>query len=717
MKNKKLIITALMIICLGCNTAFADFKEHFDLAQNYLSQYQYSSAITEFKNALSINYMDVSARVGLVNAYLARGRSYAINDKNWEKAANDYRNALFYLEYYPNNQDAINNSANITAQVTSNLEKCLNAINYDRSPQNRYNTATKLRAIPNFGAAAYEFAQSLGDKSLQKSSFEQIGEILETLDNKPKAAEYYKKAVAIAPSDLNLRLTYAKTLDNIKNYDLAIKEYSYILAKSTSDDKEILYTLERIFSKKLEQEPKNASFNANMGAILQKEGKFNEALGYYQQAEELDPTNLDTRINVGTLYQQKGDYKTAIKAYDTVLTLEPNNVKANLYKAQCNEKLGEDKLAHEGYKKVLTIDPENQIIKNQMLETVKKTMNIQQFVDYVKTNYSSNNPEDIIYDYAIELHKANKTDDAIYLYNEVLKMSPSIDIQAQIYVNMALAQTQGKNFDEAISILNMAKEKFPTNVSIKENLKNIENMKTDNQMNIAYDFYNEKKYDKAIEAYMAVTPVSANSMLGVASSYQELGDTQKAIEYYKKALELKPLDSDIAYYIAALYGQHEDWENAKNYLSKSIAFNKNNKQAIEYLNSIEEMEKSNLLNNAISKYEENNYEESLKDLNTLLGQDGKNAYALYYRGMIYDSMEKHFEAIKDFKNAYAINKEFTICPYMIATNYDALKKYKEAIEYYDLYANSNVEDDDYKKYAKDRAQELRDSSVNTTAAK
>jgi tetratricopeptide (TPR) repeat protein len=208
-------------------------------------------------------------------------------------------------------------------------------------------------------------------------------------------------------------------------------------------------------------------------------------------------------------------------------------------------------------------------------------------------------------------------------------------------------------------------------------------------------------------------------MLGAATSCQELGDTSKAIEYYKKALELKPLDSDIAYYIAALYGEQEDYANAKVYLEKSIAFNKNNKQAIDYLNSIEEMDKSNMLNEAISLYEENKYDESFVKLNKLLEKDSKNAYALYYRGMIYDSKEKHYDAIKDLKNAYSLNKDFAICPYMIASNYDALKKYKDAIEYYEMYANSDVPNDDYKKYAHDRAQELKEENApaNTTATK
>ena len=75
-----------------------------------------------------------------------------------------------------------------------------------------------------------------------------------------------------------------------------------------------------------------------------------------------------------------------------------------------------------------------------------------------------------------------------------------------------------------------------------------------------------------------------------------------------------------------------------------------------------------------------------------------------------------FIVTKDLKKAYGLNKDFTICNYMIASNYDALKKLKEAQEYYELYANSDVPDDEYKKYAKDRAQEIKDNA-NSTAKK
>lgn len=705
--NKSLVTLTkvALIFCLLNGAAFADFKEHFDLGQSYLSQYQYSGAITEFKSALRINYLDNSARIGLVNSYLARGTEYANKDRNWAKAADDYRSALFYLMYYPT-PNYVQNSATAINQVQDNLAKCLDAINFDESPQNRFDTAKKLRAEGNFPAAAYEFTQALGSRELQKSSFEQVGDIMKILGNEPKAAEYYKKALAVAPSDLSLRLAYAKILDNMGSSDDALKEYSYVLEKSTADNKDILYTLERTFEKKVSSMPSNANLNANMGAILQKEGRLDEALTYYKQAESLDPSNINTRINTGTLYQQKGDYRTAIKAYESVLILYPDNINANLYRAQCLEKLGENKTAQEAYKKVLALDPNNEYLKAQMVENAKSLMTPEQFVEYVNTQMASQDPSGILYDYAIQLHKDGKIDNAIYMYNEAIKSAKTQD--PEMYVNLSLAQAQGNKYDEALNTLKTAQIKFPKDETITNTIKNISSMDNDNKMAKAAEYFQNKDYQNAINIYLSIEPPTADTMIGAASSYQELGDKQNAIEYYKKALALRPVDSDIAYYIACLYGENEDYQNAKLYLQKAITFNKNNTQAVEYLNSITAMEQSNYLNDAITKFDENKLDESLAMFNEILSKDPENSYALYYRGMIYESKEKRNEAIADLKKAYSLNKDFTNCNYLIASDYDALGKYKEAYQYYLEYANSDVQDDEYKQYAKARSEELKE---------
>ena len=680
--------------------AAADFKEHFDLGQQYLSNYQYSGAITEFKSALRINYLDNSARIGLINSYLARGTYYANTDKDYAKAADDYRAALFYLLYYPN-ANQVRNSSQAIVQVTSNLNKCLNEISFNTSAQNRFNTAKQLRAEGNFAAAGYEFNQSLSDKNLIKDSFQQTGDIMKLLGNDPKAAEYYKKAVAVAPSDIDLRLSYAKMLDKLGSEDEAVEEYNYILSK-TEDNKEILYSLERIYKRKLEEAPQDAAITANLGAIMQKEGNLDAALRYYSKAEYLDPSNVNTRINVGTLYQQKGDFKTAITAYDSVLTIYPDNVLANLYKAQSLAAIGEDKKATELYKKVLSLDPGNKTAQNEMINMVRGTMTTAQFVDYIKKN-NPQNASDILYNYALDLHKQNKLADSISIYNEVIKLTPS---NPEVYVNLAIAQGQNKNYDNALATLNTANTKFPNNSQVKDALKSIQAQSTDEKLVAAAEYYNNKDYQNAVNEYLKIQPPTSDSMLGAASAYQNMNDIDNAIVYYKKALNLSPNNSDIAYYIGALYADKENYANAKTYTDKALALNKDNKQAQELLESLNAQLASQDLEKAINLFESEQYSESLALLNKILSIEPNDAYALYYRGMIYDTQKKYNEAIADYKKAIDISPELTIVNYLIAVDYDTLGQYKNALPYYKTFTSKYTEQDEYLKYAQTRAGEL-----------
>lgn len=697
MKKSILIFLCILVLTLP---ASASFKEHYDLGQQYLANYQYSGAITEFKSALRINYKDNSARIGLVNAYLARGTYNANTDKNYAKAANDFRSALFYLMYYPE-QNAVNNSAQGIIQVSSNLNKCLNQLNYDTTPENRFNTAKALRADGDFAAAGYEFNQALGDKGLIKDCFEQVGDIMRLIGNYPKAAEYYKKGVSVAPSDNNLRLVYAKMLDKLGQEDDAVNEYNFILTQN-ENDREMLYALERIYKKKLETTPENANLTANLGAILQKQEKFDEALKYYKRAEYLDPANINTRINAGTLYQQKGDYKTAIVAYDSVLTLYPDNVQANLYKAQSLEALGEHKSAADIYKKVLAKDPDNEIANENLLNNVRKSMSAQQFVEYVKK--SGSKPE-VLYGYALELHKNNKLDDAIYMYNETIKLIPD---NPEIYANLAVAYGQKQNYDKALQVLNSAKSKFPDNKIINNTLVSINAEISDKQIAKAAEYYNKKDYKNAVAEYQKINPQTTETLLATASAYQNSGDDNNALLYYQKAFELDNKNADIAYYIAALYAENNDLKNAETYAQTALSLNPEYTYAKELIQNIMANQTSELLEIAVNLYENAEYDKSLAKLNEVISKDPNNSYALYYRGMIYDTKQQYQNAINDYKKALAQNSDFGIVNYLIAVDYDTLSQYKNAYGYYSTFVNSYPEDDDYKQYSKNRLEELKD---------
>ena len=386
------------------------------------------------------------------------------------------------------------------------------------------------------------------------------------------------------------------------------------------------------------------------------------------------------------------------------MILYPDNVNANLYKAQANAALGDTKAAIAGYQKVLSLDPANTDAQAQMLNLIKGSMTTTQFIDYVKKNMAASNPAELFYAYALDLHKQNKLTDAIIMYNEALKINTK---NPEVYLNLAIAQNQAGTPEEALTTLKTASQAFPSNTQIKDAINSITKDAINNRLAKAASYYDVKDYQNAINEYSKINPPTVDSMLGIASSYQAMEDYPNAIAYYQKAMQLNPQDSDIPYYIAVLYAGGEDWHNAKVYLDKSLAINKNNEKSIDFLQSVNEQLSLKSLNQAISLYESEKYDESLKVLNKILLTDISNAYAYYYRGMIYDVKEQRQQAIDDFKKAYALNKEFAILNYMIAADYDALGNTKEALKYYTEYANSNAEDDEYKQYAKSRIEELK----------
>lgn len=702
MKNlRKKVFCTISCLIVACSAANADFGEHYNAAQQYMSQYQYSSAIIEFKKALRINYLDDSARIGLVNSYLARGTYSANKDKNWESAANDYRAALFYLKYYPDPQD-VQNSAQAIENATGNLNQCLSMAKFDTTGKSRYKKGQELRLEGFFPEAGYEFEQSLSDPSIRKNSYEQIADVMKVLGNDPKCADYYQKAIALNPDNAGLRLKHARVLDKLGKNDDAAKEYNYALANG-GDDPEILYSLERIYRQKLALTPTDPNTITNLGAILQKQNKYDDALQYYNQASQLDPTNVTTRLNVGTLYQQKKSYDAAIAAYDSILFLYPNNVEANLYKAQCLAAIGKNDLAISGFKTVLNLDPNNKAAKDQIYDITKSTMTPAQFMAYLSQNAATNkNAANDMYDYAIELHKQNKFDDAILCYKEVLKIKTD---NPEVYVNLAIAYKQKNNAEQAKQILKDAKIKFPNNKQIADNLKALTDEAVAGTFDDASKAYNSGDFQKALAAYQSVQPPSFDSLSGIAACYKGLNNDTKALEYYQKAFAISP-NSDVAYYIGVLFSEKENWISSKFYLQKALALNPNNQKAKDLIASVIEQVNVKLVDDGIALYDKAEYTKALAVFNQVLASDPKNAYSYYYKGLIQDANKKYTLAIGEYQKAIKYNSQLSIVYYLMALDYDSLTQYTTALTNYKKYVAATTEDNEYKKYSQSRIKEL-----------
>ena len=703
MKRILILFTAIIITC-NCVLA-NDFKMYYDNGQNFYNSSQYTNAINEFKKALRINYKDNSARIGLVNSYLARGTYYATNSNDYEKAANDFRSALFYLKYYPEAQD-VQNSITAIQTTIDNLEQCMNALEESRLPQERYNRGVVLRKNGNLPAAGYEFLQviSSDNKELKSNAYAQIGDIMAVLDNTPKAELYYKQAVALNSNNTSVRLKYARVLDKLGKDNLSVNEYNYVLSKGEANS-EVLYALEKIYTKKLTSSPNNAELNSNLGAILQKEGKLDEALKYYQTAEKLNPSSITIRLNIGTLYQQKKDYASALSAYNSILALEPNNIEANMYKAQLLAESGEKSEALKVYKNILTLKPDFTEAKTEMIDLMKDTMTPEQILlSLSNNNVADKSSVDAMYNYAKTLHNDNKLDNAITCYDLVLKYNTT---NPEVYENLALAYLDKKDYTNAEKIIKTAQSKFPNSEHIKSAANKINNVLSNAKYTDANKYFTSGDYQKALDVYLSISPKQKDVLIAIAACYKGLNNIDKSIEYYKKALSLDSTDSEIAYYIGVLYAEKESWTSSKIYLQKALALNPKNTEANDLLSTVIEQNNVILIDKVINMYNSKDYTNALKLISQILSEDKTNSYAYYYRGLIYDAQQKPLEAVEEYKKAVNYNSELSISYYLIATAYDTLGQYSNAYIYFNKFVNTSKTNDEYKKYSITRLNDLK----------
>ncbi len=706
---KKILLFFICVLFLQnitcAQTVYDDnYEENPNYVQGtkYLENSQYSSAINEFKKAIRVNPLDKSSLVGLSNSYNMRAEYYNNTVKATDNAISDLKSAIFFLKYFPGNNNDFSVGQSIAA-MEKNLSILENAQKQGSSAESRLENAKNLRVKGEFAASAFDYYQLLSNPAYAPQANVALGDIYKIFNRPERAVYFYKNAIAVEPDNTETHLKLARTYEQLNDFSSSLKEYSYAL-NASSESEEILISLERIWQKKVDENPKDAESHANLGVVFQKQKRYMEALNEYRKAENLNPTNINTKINIGTLYQEQKKYNDAISVYDSILNIQPHNSSVLVYKAECFKALKRDKDAIELYKTALNLDPKNSSIKAQLFELLKVTMPTQEVLDFLYKNVQ-NSPmnADSYYEFAYELHKANKINDAIVYYIETIKLDKN---KIDAYINLSQAYRQNKNYIDAYSVIQKAKVIAPNNELVNKQLEICKKEYASNAYSIASNAFQSGDYEKAIIEYKKINPPTADSYIGIAASYQSLKDNTQAIEYYKKAMELAPNNDELPFYIASIYANINDFENAKQYIEISLSKNSFNKQSKELLKYINEKEADSLLSKAVAMYDEAKYEEAVALFTQILDVNSSNATVYYYRAMSFDALKDYQKAILDYKSTLKYAPEMYISYYSLGVDYDALGDYQLAKQNYQKYVQNTFEDNDYKKYAQSRIGEI-----------
>lgn len=297
---------------------------------------------------------------------------------------------------------------------------------------------------------------------------------------------------------------------------------------------------------------------------------------------------------------------------------------------------------------------------------------------YITAYYTSNkNPEKKILDFDFNISEFFE-DDYAYEYSEDL----------DIVLDDGKYYFQNENYSVALEYFRQA--------------STIDSLNSESIYYVAECYKGLKDYHKSEEYFRKTLSMDsvffseANVGLGTIAFSASKFDT--ALIYFNKAIEIKP-DNENAYY-----------QRAENYLSLSdtLAAFKDFKYAVE-LNSNLYLPVFRLASVLYTKKE---YSEAARYFSKALITEGANNYlCYYYRGLCYFSVNRHKEAIQDYKLALELNNTDAYLYYNIANSYDYLADTLNSIENFELFTMTTKEYDSFYDYSMKRIKLLKNKEL------
>jgi tetratricopeptide (TPR) repeat protein len=261
--------------------------------------------------------------------------------------------------------------------------------------------------------------------------------------------------------------------------------------------------------------PQSPLAHLDLGAILRRKGRHEDAIAAYQQAVYLCPGFALAHNNLGNALKDKELLDRAIAEYRQAISLEPGsamflvNLGDALFKKGCLDE------SIRATRKAIELDPRD----------VQAHVNL-----------------------GIQLDRKGDTDGSIMAFRQVIKLDPR---RAPAHNDLAIRLKAKGDLEGAIRHYRLAIQLAPAEALPHRNLALTWMAKGDNEEAIA-------EYRRAIK----LDPTEVDSYLGLGAALNAKGDLPGAIAEYRRALGLNLKDARLHYNLANALRANRDSEGA-----------------------------------------------------------------------------------------------------------------------------------------------------------
>jgi len=429
-----------------------------------------------------------------------------------------------YNQKAPSGQYAASAKARMAALQTSpaNAQKLSTSTDFKNAQGagDAYNKAVKLQEATKYDEAIPLYEQAISMQPKEPAYVYALATAYQAKGDFENAIAKYKEAIAKAPANQVESFKQAMASAQLAQ---ATPIMDQAVAKHSGGDPTGAIPL---YEKGLALYPTNPHGYTNLAGAYQAIDDFNKAKSNYQKAIDLDPKGeSDNWYFLGLIDENNSQVPTAVSDYGKYLAAKATGTYAGDAKARVAR---------------LKANPTSA----QKLSTQAQ----------VKASSAASGA----FNDAVALQQAKKYDEAIAKYKEAIQATPN---EASYYYSLGTCYQAKEDWDNALGAYQKAGQINPNESAYKQLVTQMKQAKASPLVNSAIEKQTKAdaagKFDLAgaVADYEAALKVNddgaTHSYLGTA--YQGLGNNQKALSEYTRALALDKSLVDTYYYLGTVY--------------------------------------------------------------------------------------------------------------------------------------------------------------------
>jgi tetratricopeptide (TPR) repeat protein len=341
----------------------------------------------------------------------------------------------------------------------------------------------------------------------------------------------------------------------------------------------------------------------------------------YEEARAMDPENADAQLYIGALLAEEGKYEEAVKYFEG---LTKNKKFANTYLAwyyvgrirvQQNTPKSIE-LAEKAFDKALSVKPDFSDAALALAAVYQNKGKVKKAIDLLAAFQDRHGPNANVAEVLAPLYMDQEKFDQAYQQFEIAAESDPDDLN--VILKMAHILFTQKKYDAAISQLEKLLARVPDSDKVRYFLAAV---------------YMEKgSYDLAIKNFEQVPPASPLYLQAVvlqAHSYRVMEKKDKALAVLKEALKIRKDVPQFYSSLAALLSENKDYEQAMLVIREGVERFPNNTDLRFLLGT---------LFDKIGKVEQ-----TIDEMNKVLEVNPDHAQALNYVAYTYADQNKNLD--------------------------------------------------------------------------